>query len=140
MVFVCAAFFFFWVFILLFSFCFGKDGRLPIIKSYLKISSVLNRNRISIRKRDVSFLFLLLKIALFDLSSLKSLLYHQFWTLNWAGYDYAFLNQYACCRVGGGYFENGVSVEPFDKYDFHNYFCNKQDKSPVYILLVYFNR
>lgn len=33
-----------------------------------------------------------------------------------AGYDYAFLNQYACCRVGGGYFENGVSVEPFDKF------------------------
>ena len=31
-------------------------------------------------------------------------------------YDYAFLNQYACCRVGGGYFENGVGVEPFSKY------------------------
>ena len=32
-----------------------------------------------------------------------------------AGYDFAFLNQYACCRVGGGYFENGKSVEPFDR-------------------------
>merc|ERR1712048_51423 len=31
-------------------------------------------------------------------------------------YDYAFLNQYACCRVGGGYFENGVGVEPFNKF------------------------
>ena len=30
-------------------------------------------------------------------------------------YDYAFLNQYACCRVGGGYFENGVNTEPFTK-------------------------
>ena len=31
------------------------------------------------------------------------------------GYDYTFLNQYACCRVGGGFFENGVGVEPFTK-------------------------
>lgn len=31
-------------------------------------------------------------------------------------YDYAFLNQYACCRVGGGYFENGVGIEPFSKF------------------------
>ena len=31
------------------------------------------------------------------------------------GYDYSFLNQYACCRVGGGFFENGVGVEPFTK-------------------------
>ena len=31
------------------------------------------------------------------------------------GYDYSFLNQYACCRVGGGYFENGVGTEPFNK-------------------------
>ena len=30
-------------------------------------------------------------------------------------YDYSFLNQYACCRVGGGYFENGVGTEPFNK-------------------------
>ena len=32
-----------------------------------------------------------------------------------AGYDYSFLNQYACCRVGGGYFENGKNTEPFTK-------------------------
>lgn len=32
------------------------------------------------------------------------------------GYDYSFLNQYACCRVGGGYFENGVSTKPFTKF------------------------
>ena len=31
-------------------------------------------------------------------------------------YDYAFLSQYSCCRVGGGFFENGVGVEPFTKY------------------------
>ena len=34
-------------------------------------------------------------------------------------YDYSFLNQYACCRVGGGYFENGVGTEPFTKYNNH---------------------
>ena len=32
------------------------------------------------------------------------------------GYDYAYASQYECCRVGGGYFENGVGVEPFNKY------------------------
>jgi len=32
------------------------------------------------------------------------------------GYDYAFASQYECCRVGGGYFENGVGIEPFNKY------------------------
>jgi len=32
------------------------------------------------------------------------------------GYDYAFLSQNPCCRVGGGFFENGVGVEPFTKY------------------------
>ena len=31
------------------------------------------------------------------------------------GYDYAFAAQYECCRVGGGYFENGVGIEPFNK-------------------------
>ena len=31
------------------------------------------------------------------------------------GYDYAFLNQYACCRVGGGFFLNGQGVQPFTK-------------------------
>ena len=31
------------------------------------------------------------------------------------GYDYAFASQYECCRVGGGYFENGVGIEPFNK-------------------------
>ena len=30
-------------------------------------------------------------------------------------YDYSFLNQYACCRVGGGYFENGLATEAFTK-------------------------
>merc|ERR1712050_78940 len=32
------------------------------------------------------------------------------------GYDYSFVSQYECCRVGGGYFENGKSIEPFNKY------------------------
>ena len=32
-------------------------------------------------------------------------------------YDYSFLNQYACCRVGGGYFENGKNTEPFTKFN-----------------------
>ena len=61
-----------------FSFCFEKGGRLPILVTYLENSIELNRNRILKEKLNTLFLFLLLKIALFDLSSHKSLLYHQF--------------------------------------------------------------
>lgn len=32
------------------------------------------------------------------------------------GYDYTFINKNGCCRIGGGYFENGQGTEPFDKF------------------------
>lgn len=35
-----------------------------------------------------------------------------------SSYDYSLLNNDPCCRVGGGYFENGVATEPFTKYAF----------------------
>ena len=31
-------------------------------------------------------------------------------------YDYSFLSRGTCCRPGGGFFENGNSTEPFDKW------------------------
>ena len=48
---------------------------------------------------------------------------------NTAGYDYSFLNQYACCRVGGGYFENGVSIKPFTKYAIQRFYPETEDGS-----------
>jgi len=34
-----------------------------------------------------------------------------------ASYDYSLINNDPCCRVGGGYFENGKSTSPFTHYD-----------------------
>jgi arylsulfatase A len=47
-------------------------------------------------------------------------------------YDFSFLSRGPCCRPGGGFFENGKSVEPFDKWAIQRIFPENVTKSEYY--------